>query len=160
MKYVSTYYVCIIYPFFLLWNLFIGFTLFSFSFTYARVVIILYRHLFFCKNRELYDLGTSRSPIEHHWFPCIWSKVGKLVDWLFFQLSKSLRNTDKEFCPVGKLSFSVSVNRKVKNILCYTSDPASECYYQLPQERISVFLKRKKKLSKSVVTHTLPLPST
>ena len=150
MKYVSTYLLCMYYlPFLFVMkslhrlyfvffsfhicqsgNNSIYFSIFLFFFSiylffYFFFLFFYLFYLFFCKNRELYDLGTSHSPIEHHWFPRIWSKVGKLADWLFFQLSKSLRNTDKEFCPVGKLSFSVSVNRKVKNILCYTSDPAS-----------------------------------
>lgn len=100
-------------------------TLFCFSFIFARMVIFLDRHLFFLQNWELYDLQSFHSLTEHQQFPLSRSKVGQLVDWLFSQLSESLRNTDKELWPVGKLSFTVSISRKDKNLLYCTSDPAS-----------------------------------
>ena len=123
---ICIYYVCVIYFFFVTKSLHRHkVTLFCFSFIFARMVIFLDRHLFFLQNRELYDLWNFHCLIEHQQFPLIWSKVGQLVDWLFSQLSESLRNTDKELWPVGKLSFSVSINRKDKNLLYCTSDPTS-----------------------------------
>lgn len=79
----------------------------------------------FCKTENYMICRAFILLTEHQQFPLSRSKVGQLVDWLFSQRSESPRNTDKELWPVGKLSFTVSISRKDKNLLYCTSDPAS-----------------------------------
>lgn len=109
--------------------------------------------IFFPPNRELYDLDTSHSLMETTDFLSFDLKLeNQLSGRCFFSVNQKPEK-HKELWPVEKLPFSVSINSKDKNILCYRPDPASQCCYQLLQERISVLGKKEKKnLPKSAVT--------
>lgn len=160
MKYVCIYYVCIIYPFFWLPYLFIGSTLLFFLYICQNGENSMQASIFFPPNRELYDLDTSHSLMETTDFLSFDLKLeNQLSGRCFFSVNQKPEK-HKELWPVEKLPFSVSINSKDKNILCYRPDPASQCCYQLLQERISVLGKKEKKKSAQICCHPLLLPST